>query len=84
MSSMPPEKQSARTETFVTRPPKSSSGAMRIDRMRDFALDVARTFTRQSPPLNNAFLRLLRRQTSLSPATGSGSVMPSRSRTRML
>ena len=79
---MPPSKQSERTETFTALAASSSSGTRRMVTMRDF--DCARAFTRHSPPLNSAFLRLLRRHTSLSPATGRGSVMCCFSRMRML
>ena len=79
---MPPSKHSPRTDTFVTLCPKSSSGDTRMVTIFDF--DCARDFTRHSPPLNRPFLRLLRRQTSLSPATGSGSSMFCFWRMRML
>jgi hypothetical protein len=79
---MPPAKHSPRTETLVTLRPRSSSGASRMPMIFDF--EAVRDFTRHSPPLNKPFLRLLRRQTSLSPATGNVSSMSRRCRTRML
>ena len=72
----------SRTETFVTLWPKSSSGDSRMVMMLDF--EAARDFTRHSPPLNSPFLRLLRRHTSLSSATGNASSMFSRCRNRVL
>ena len=81
---MAPPKQSPRTETLVTLWPKSSSGDSRMVMILDFERDALRDLTRHSPPLNRPFLRLLRRHTSLSPATGNGSSMFCFCRTRML